>query len=264
VTWISAAVLALCGATVAPAADPRGPRDVLSFGNLQSPTPEAARQRAKQWLDSVGKADEATLAKFNAVWDSDRTLLDKVTETFVLGDPQAAALLKEARDTSAPAPEKVPAILKDTKIDPYYRSNLALAYARALANRKVYGEAREALQAVKPDQVVDPGCFFFTKALCEYTLMMKNDADNSIARLLEDVSDAPERYRMVAALMHFDMLSWQDKDLGWVARKMGVIRDRLEIERAGKETQRIQKEVLVRLDEMIKELENQKKRSGGS
>jgi hypothetical protein len=94
--------------------------------------------------------------------------------------------------------------------------------------------------------------------------MMKPEADDSIARLLDDVSDAPERYRMVAALMHFDMITWQDKDLGWVARKMGVIRDRLEIDRAGKETQRIQKEVLVRLDEMIKELEQKKKNSGGS
>jgi len=234
---------------------------VLSFGSLQSPSPEAARQRAQEWLKSVGKTDAATQAAFKKIWDTDRPLLDKVTDTFVLGEPRAATLLKEARDPYAAAPEKVPDLLRDPKADPYFRSNLALAYARALANRKVYGEAREALNSkvIKIDQVVDPSCFFFTKALCEYTLMMKAEADDSIARLLEDVPDAPERYRMVAALMHFDMLTWQDRDLGWVARKMSVIRDRLEIERAGKETQRIQKEVLVRLDEMIKELENKQK-----
>src|SRR5262245_20559030 len=105
VTWLSATVLALCGATASFAADPRGPRDVLSFGNLQSPAPEAARERAKQWLESVGKADEATLVKFDAVWKSERTLLDKVTDTFALGDPRVAALLKEARDPKASAPE---------------------------------------------------------------------------------------------------------------------------------------------------------------
>jgi hypothetical protein len=64
---------------------------------------------------------------------------------------------------------------------------------------------------------------------------------------------------MVAALMHFDMLTWQDNDLGWIARKMNVIRDRLDLTRGGKKTQGMQKEVLVRLDEMIKELENKQK-----
>jgi hypothetical protein len=68
---------------------------------------------------------------------------------------------------------------------------------------------------------------------------------------------------MVAALMHFDMVTWQDKDLGWIARKMDNIQRRLDLKRGGKQTQKIQKEVLVRLDEMIKELENRQK-SGGS
>jgi len=249
----------LGGGTARAADEPKSAKDVLSFGSLQSPTPEAARQRAEAWLKSAGKTDAAALAEFKKVWDSDRPLLDKVADTFALGDPRARAAMAEARDGTTAAPEKLPALLKDPKTDPYLKANLALAYARALANRKIYGEAREALTAVKPQQVVDPAAFYFTKALCEYTLMMKPEADDSIARLLEDVSDAPERYRMVAALMHFDMLTWQDRDLGWVARKMGVIRDRLEIDRAGQQTQRIQKEVLVRLDEMIKELENKQK-----
>jgi hypothetical protein len=42
---------------------------------------------------------------------------------------------------------------------------------------------------------------------------------------------------------------------------MGVIKDRLDLTRGGKKTQGMQKEVLVRIDEMIKELENKK---GGS
>jgi hypothetical protein len=92
--------------------------------------------------------------------------------------------------------------------------------------------------------------------------MIKESADTSIDKLLVDVLDAPERYRMVAALMHFDMLTWQDKDLGWIARKMGNIQRRLDLKRGGRKTQKQQKEVLVRLDEMIKEIENQQKGSG--
>ena len=112
--------------------------------------------------------------------------------------------------------------------------------------------------------MVDPSAYFFHKAVCEHALMLKDKADASIDRLLVDVTDAPERYRMVAALMHFDMVTWQEKDLGWIARKMDNIQRRLDLKRGGKNTQKQQKEVLVRLDEMIKEIENKQKSSGGS
>jgi hypothetical protein len=45
---------------------------------------------------------------------------------------------------------------------------------------------------------------------------------------------------------------------------MENIQRRLDLKRGGKQTQKIQKEVIVRLDEMIKEIENKKKCSGGS
>jgi len=69
---------------------------------------------------------------------------------------------------------------------------------------------------------------------------------------------------MLAALMHFDMMTWQEKDLGWIARKMESIQRRLDLKRGGKQTQKMQKEVLVRLDEMIKEMENKQKSSSSS
>ena len=113
--------------------------------------------------------------------------------------------------------------------------------------------------------MVDPASFLFHKAVAEHSLMLKKDANETIARLLDDVPSAPERYRMVAALMHFDMVSWTDKDvldkLATIGRKMGNIERRLGLDRGGKKTQKQQKDVLARLDELIKELENQ---SGGS
>ncbi|HKB35582.1 MAG TPA: hypothetical protein VKD72_03955, partial [Gemmataceae bacterium] len=88
-------------------------------------------------------------------------------------------------------------------------------------------------------------------------LMLKKDANETIVRLLDDVPSAPERYKVVAALMHFDMVSWQEKDLPAIARKMDNIQRRLDLARGGKKTQKLQKEVVARLDEIIKELENQ-------
>jgi hypothetical protein len=238
-------------------------KEIVSFGTLQAPGLEAARGQALTWLKGVGKADATTQKKFDALWqEADRPLLDKVAGTLALGDAQAAKLLDEARDPDAPAPTKVPELLKDAKRPAYYRANLALAYAKALSNRRVYEEALDALKAAKPDQVVDPAGYFFHKAVAEHALLLPEQASRSIIGVLEDVADAPERYKLVAMLMLYDMQSWRDKDLGEVARKMDNIERRLELSRGGPHTQKIQKEVVARLDEIIKKLEAQKK--GGS
>jgi hypothetical protein len=258
--WCLAPALALLlfgGGVFGAEVEKRPPKERPTFGVLQAVTPEQARTRAEAWLKKAGKTDPDSRKAFAAIWETDRPTLDKVARTLQLGSPAAAKLLAQARDADSPAPTEVPSILKDKKVDPFLKANLALAYARQLANRRVFDEALGALEEVRPEDVVAPGAYLFTKAVCEHSLMLKDDAGETIDRLLVDVPAAPERYRMVGALMHFDMLTWQDKDLGWVARKMGVIKDRLEIDRGGKKTQRMQKEVVVRLDEMIKKLENQ-------
>jgi hypothetical protein len=259
-----ALALAVALVASAPAAETKRPtRDLASFGVLQAPSLEEARTQALTWLKSAGKTDEASQQAFTAIWSADRPLLDKVADTLSLGDANAAKLLADARDPRTPAPTSTPALLKDLKVNPFLRANLALAYAKSLAGRRVYEEVLEALKIVKPEQVVDPAAYLFYRAVAEHTLMLKNESNESIGRLLDDVVGSPERYTMVAALMHLDMLTWQDKDLGWIARKMSVIKDRLEITRGGKKTQQMQKEVLVRLDEMIKELENKQKQCSG-
>jgi hypothetical protein len=238
----------------------RGEKERPSFGLLAEVSAKEAQTRAQSWLEKTGKMDDQA---FSAIWSSDRPVLERVAHTLALGNDQAAQLLAQANNPDVPAPTEVPALLKDKKVDRFLQANLAVAYARALANRRIFEEALGALDAVQAEDVVDPGAYLFCKAVCEHSLMLKEDAEGTIDRLLVDMPTAPERYRMVGALMHFDMLTWREKDLGWVARKMGVIKDRLDLTRGGKKTQRMQKEVVVRLDEMIKELENQQKSGGG-
>jgi hypothetical protein len=251
------------GPAFAADAEKKPSKELASFGTLRAPAPDAARSQALAWLKGVGKADDATLQKFDDLWKTDAPLLDKVAATLALGDANAAQLLKDARDPDAAAPTEVPALLKDAKQPAFYRNNLALAYGKALAGRKVYEEALEAFKVARPEQVVDPAALYFHKAVAEHALMLKTEANGSVVKLLDDVADAPERYRMVAALMSFDMMTWKDKDLDWIARKMDNIQRRLDLARGGKQTQKMQKQVLARLDEMIKELENRSK-SGGS
>jgi len=268
VRWLSvpAAALLLFIGSALHAAEPekKSPREVASFGTLQAPSLDAARSQALAWLKGVGKTDDKTMQQFDAIWKSDRQLLDKVADTLCLGDEKAAKLMAEARDVNTPAPIDTPALLKDTKLPVFYRANLTLAYAKALSNRRIYEEALEALLQVKGEQVVDPSAYFFHRAVAEFSLMLRRQADESITRLMDDVGDTPERYKMVAMLMHFDMLTWQDKDLDWISRKMNNIQRRLDLTRGGPQTQKMQKEVLVRLDEMIKEKENQQNKKTGN
>jgi hypothetical protein len=261
VAALAAAVLFLGGGLLR-ADDDKGParerkkEAITSFGVLEAMTPDAARARALDWLKETGKAD-ARQKEFDAIWASDRTVLDKVADTFALASPDAAKLLEDARSADTPAPTEASALLKDTKNPAFFRNNLALAYGRALINRRIYEEGLEALRAARAEQVVDPSAYLFDRAVAEHALLLKEDANRSILRLLDDTVDAPERYRMVAALMHFDMLGWREKDLGWVARMMNNIERRLDLYRGGPKTQDMQKKVVLQLDEMIEELEKQ-------
>jgi hypothetical protein len=244
-------------------------KEVAAFGALDAPSVETARASALAWLKQSGKSDEGTLRQFDLIWNqNDRAVLDRVADTLALGDAAAARLLAEAQDPLAPAPTALPDALRNAKAPVFFRANLALAFARALSNRRVHEEALEALKTTRAELVVDPSAYLFHRAVCEHALLQRPEAGRTITRLLDDAVDAPERYKTVGALMLLDMQTWQEKDLGAVARKMDNIERRLDLSRGGPQTQKLQKEVVARLDELIKELENKAKNSsqpnGGS
>lgn len=229
-----------------------------AFGTMESMTPDEAKTKFGAWLKEVGKADAANLAKLNTIWqDKQRPVLDRVADSLALGDATAAQLLAEARDPSAPAPIVLPAVFKNEKTSAFYRANLGLIYARSLTNRRVYEEGLAVLKMFSPTDTADPAAYLFHRAVCEHAMLQKPEATKTIQRLLDGAgSIAPERYRIVATLMLLDMHTWKDKDLADIGRKMENIERRLEIARGGPETQRQQREVLNRLDELIKKLEN--------
>ncbi len=230
-------------------------KQASAFGKFEGTPEREARQNAEDWLREAGKSGPEVDAAFAAIWAKDRPVLERLANTFALGDVEAARLLAEARGTG-PAPTAVPALLKDARKPAFFRANLALAYGRALTERKVYEEGLEALALVNPEDVVDPSAYFFSKAVCEHAMMMKDDAARTIDRLLGDVTDAAERHREVAALMRYDMETWAEKDLGWIARKMDNIQRRLDLNRGGEKTRQQQREVLDALAKLIKDLED--------
>jgi hypothetical protein len=260
--YAAAAVVAvsLAAAPAASGGEPKKPS--FSFSTLKASSAEAAKAKTKTWLESAGKFDAAA---FDKVWaDEKRSVLDRTADALALGSTEAAAALAGVRVVDGAAPAEVPGFLKDDKQDPFFRTNVALAFARAAAGKKAYEEAIEVLKGVSPEQAVDPASLYFFKAVAEHGTMKKEAAVGSIVRLLEDVADAPARYTMVATLMFFDMQGWavDPKDLSNIERLMDNSGRRLDLARGGEKTQDIQKKIVFRLDELIKDLENQQKGGG--
>jgi hypothetical protein len=255
--WLTVAAVAAgfgLGATLPATADTKAE---YTFGSLKATAPDAAKAQAEAWLKKAGKFDQSA---FEKVWTQEEaSVLDKTIATLELGSPDAKKVMEAGRAATAEAPKAVPAILKDEKQDSYLRANLALGFARALTNGRVYEESLDALKDIKAEQTVDPSVYFFHRAVAEHALMKKDDAMRSIVRLLDDVADAPDRYTMLGRIMFVEMATWarDEKDLSNIRRLMDNSERRLEQARGGKITQDIQKKIVFRLDELIKEKENQ-------
>jgi hypothetical protein len=243
-------------ATSVSAAEPTK-KPAFGFSSLKTASPETARAKAEAWLRAAGKYDEGA---FNQIWANEsRSVLDRTADSLALGNPEATAILTNIRKTDSTAPAETPAMLLDAKLDTFFRTNIALAFAKTCATKKVYEEALEALNATTPEAAVDPAALYFFKAVSEYSTMRKDAAAASVLRLIDDVVDAPDRYKRVAIEMYFEMQNWSadPKALTNIERLMDNSGRRLELARGGEKTQTIQKKIVFRLDELIKELENQ-------
>lgn len=270
--WMATVAIAACSMVAASAAEPdakapapKADLSQLTFGTLRAMPADAAKAKVAEWLKAAGKLDQA---KLDAAFASDKSTIEKLLAGVALGNPELKKIVDDARDVTIAAPTTVPDVLKNEK-DAFVKTNVAAAFARTLSARKVYEEALAAAADIQAEQLVDPSAFYFFKAVAEHSLagyVRKNkvDAQASIVRLIDDVVDAPDRYKMVATLMFFDLQSWakDDKDLGNIGKLMDNSARRLDLARGGKTTQDIQKKIVLRLDEKIKELENQQK--GGS
>lgn len=256
-----AAAAVSAGLSVAPAAVAAEPakKPAFGFSTLKATTSEAAKAKAEAWLKAAGKFDQKA---FDAVWANEgRTVLDRTADALALGSTEVQALLAHVRNPNALAPAELPGALTNEKESAFFRANVALAFAKAAANKRAFEEAIEALRGVNPEEAVEPATYYFFKAVSEHATMKKDAATGSIVKLLDEVADTPARYTMVATLMFFDMQNWSPdpKDLSNIEKLMDNSGRRLDIAKGGEKTQDIQKKIVFRLDELIKQLENQQK-----
>lgn len=235
-----------------------------------SPKPADVRSQTVQWVAKQKVADKAVLKQIGALWVLNkqtplpaRALFGKVVATFRLADSDTRRFVDRC---TLVAPSSLPpdaAILSRKGAAKFYTANMHLFYARYLAQRGLYDEALALFEKLDPKTVVDPATCLFYKAVCEHELLRKTEGLATIGKLLKNTEDVPVSYSTVATLMQYDLQGARPKSLDEVARKMKDSHRRLDLGRGGRKVQKVQKEIVATLDEIIKRLEDQSGGGGG-
>lgn len=231
---------------------------------------DEAKSQTFQWLGEIAVADEDLLDAVTPLWEfesespSVAERFNAVLRTFYLADPEVRQLV-DACLSEAPTivPQQFSALESESR-GSFYLNNIRYFYARYLAVGKVYDEALELFHTIELSQLVDPaGCLFY-QSVCEHALLQKEAGLATIAILLKDVEDLPDRYRAVGELMRADLEALEEQSLGEVAREMKDVHRRLHLGYSGPRVQRVEERIITTLDELIKKLEQQQGGGGGS
>ena len=136
-------------------------------------------------------------------------------------------------------------------------SETDLNIAIELHRRECYEESEKSLREMSPPK--DQGTYYFYRLANAVKLNNQAEAKKHLS-ILEDMDELPIRYRNILPLITHDMKDWKKDDLADVARDMDRVKSRLKNYKGGKETQKIQQDVVNRLSRMIKELEDAQKK----
>ena len=232
-------------------------------------TTEEARQQVSDYLLDK-EPDEMTRARIEALWPSGEgapeivDLLDNVTTTLALVDPQAKQVVEFCRQ--ATYREKLPAFefLEGESLDPFVRHNLRLLYGRWLAQHQYYDESLAQLEGLNPQDVVDPAALLFYQAAGYHRMLNKEASLAAVGKLLENASDIPTRYATVVRLIKADLEPLKVDSLDEISRLMDEVRRRLDLHRAGKRVRDQEDEIIAKLDKLIKQLEEQQQSASAS
>jgi hypothetical protein len=143
------------------------------------------------------------------------------------------------------------------EIPSWAEPDLRMVMARWFAQHRLYDEAAEVLQGVKPEQVVDPSSFFFYEALCAHHQLDRKRCLDAVDRLLEREPELTGRYATTAKLMRTDIQPLKEDSLDEVARLMTDVERRLDLGRAGQKVQAQEKAIVEKLDKLIDQIEQQ-------
>lgn len=249
------------------AAPQQAPADDVIYA---PPSAEAVRTRVLDWVAQQEIEDERKREEIAKQWvfagEAPPTpdLFEKALDTFADADPGAAKLIEACRLVNAPlTPPEATVLQPAADRTEFFLANMRYFYARYLSQRRMYDKAIDVFAETDVKQVVDPaGCLFY-KAVCEHSLLRKDEGLATLKALLQNTEDVPVRYSTVAELMQYDLEALKEKSLDEIARKMSDVERRLDLGRGGQKVQKVEEEIVAALDEIIKKLEQQNSGGGG-
>lgn len=120
-----------------------------------------------------------------------------------------------------------------------------------------YEKSEEVLKT-KGVAASNPDLYYFYKLANNFRMNNKKEALKA-AQYLENspLTGLQERHKVVAMLIVADMKAWKNEVFEDVARDMSHAASRIGATQVGEKTQKIQKSILDRLDQQIKQLEDQ-------
>lgn len=235
---------------------------------LHAPLPfDQAKARALDWAASRNIPDKAVIDSVGKLWVSaaDPTsadeIHDRVVQTATAIEPSMRELISKCQFGSVGAPDVE--ALKSDKLDAFMSNNLKAFVAKFLAQAGFYDESQQLAAGIELAQLVDPATYLFFKAVCEHRLLMKKEGLATIKLLRQQTANVPVRYSTLAELMETDLEALEEKSLNEVARLMSDAERRLQLGRGGERVQKVEEDIVARLDEIIKKLEAQQGGGGG-
>ncbi len=241
---------------------------VTAEERLHAPMPaDTVKAKVLDWAAGQGLQDKAIIESVGKLWaisSEARTaddLLDRAAQTFGMVDPGAKQLLYRCQFGSLIAPDAELAAID--KFEPFVATNLRAFVMRFDAQSGFFDEALAVSEKIDVSQLIDPASYFFFKAVAEHRLLKKKEGLATLKLLKSNTSDVPVRYSSLAELMEKDLEDLEEKSLNEVSRMMSDVERRLGQGRGGERVQKVEEEIVSRLDEIIKKLEEQAKGGGG-
>lgn len=226
-----------------------------------TPVAEKVESTIVEWIaESSATAGEASRREAAIRQQLDQLFtpadrLDVVMACLAADIPAAAQVVELCRNS----PMQATSLdwLDSADMDYWVRHNVRLYVGRALVRHHYYEQALSVMEGLAPDDVFDPASLLFYRSVAEHQLVRIDEANISLASLLDAEQDMPERYAQVARLMRADIAKVKIDSLNHIARRMSDVERRLALSEADDKTQEVERGILASLDKMIEQLEQQ-------
>jgi hypothetical protein len=181
--------------------------------------------------------------------------LDAVMACLVTEMPAVAQLVEACRNS----PMEATSLdwLDSADVDYWVRNNVRLYVGRALVRHHYYEQALSVMNGLAPDDVFDPASLLFYRSVAEHQLVRTDEANITLASLLDAEQEMPDRFAQVARLMRADIAKVKVDSLNHIARRMSDVERRLSLSEADEKTQEVERGILASLDKVIEQLEQQ-------